>query len=342
MPQHSTAHAPKRKDVPDPTVGASPSKKARREVSSAHKDKKREKREKEKEKKEKGKGKKADGEFRAVKASVVLALSPAFASKPHDGAEEMLDSMVMRYIPTLRGVVLAHSNMHFLESVGRIKGDCPFAICNVGFEATTWSPEMGMKLVIDAYHISLLVHRTFNVSIPRHHIPTDQWEFEYGPAENDPEFGAIAAEKDAVADITEDNAAGGGAEEGEGGASQNVDRGGRWIHKVTGDQLGGEDGRLEFTSHTQSHHAGARSPSPPAEIEDGEAAEGDDDIEVDPFVQLGRLGDEAERKAREEREAQEKEREREKEARKKRKRKEKEKRGEGEGNDAAKKKKKSA
>ena len=38
-------------------------------------------------------------------------------------------------------------------------------------------------------HISLLVHRTFNVSIPRHHITTDSYEFEYGPAENDPEFG---------------------------------------------------------------------------------------------------------------------------------------------------------
>ncbi|THH03549.1 hypothetical protein EW146_g10410 [Bondarzewia mesenterica] len=239
---------------------------------------------------------------------------------------------------------------------------------------------MGMKLagkinLCSPDHISLLVHRTFNVSIPRHHIPTDQWEFEYGPAENDPEFGATAVEEDAVAaDITADKAGGGGGEEGEGGASQNVDRGGRWIHKVTGDLLGGEDGRLEFTvigltianqmlsligslqpdpfspdhvphpapsqSHTQHHHAGGRSPSPPAEIEDGEAAEGDDDIEVDPFVQLGRLGDQAERKAREEREAQEKEREREKEARKKRKRKEKEKRGEGEGDDAAKKTKK--
>ena len=26
-----------------------------------------------------------------------------------------------------------------------------------------------------------------NASIPRHHIPSESWEFEYGPAENDPE-----------------------------------------------------------------------------------------------------------------------------------------------------------
>ena len=79
-------------------------------------------------------------------------------------------------------------------------------------------------------HISLLVHRTFNVSIPRHHIPTDSWEFEYGPAENDPEYGATA----------EDG-------EGSGNAGAESEDSGRWVHKLTGDKLGGRDGYLEFT-----------------------------------------------------------------------------------------------
>ena len=79
-------------------------------------------------------------------------------------------------------------------------------------------------------HISLLVHRTFNVSIPRHHITTDSYEFEYGPAENDPEFGVGQ----------EDKPEGEAAEEG-------VDGGGRWVHKMTGIKLGDADGYLEFT-----------------------------------------------------------------------------------------------
>lgn len=80
-------------------------------------------------------------------------------------------------------------------------------------------------------HVSLLAHRTFNVSIPRHHIPTDQWEFEYGPAENDPEYG-VKPEGDVVPEVqdTEDSA----------------DRG-RWIHRVTAEPIGGRKGRLEFT-----------------------------------------------------------------------------------------------
>ena len=80
-------------------------------------------------------------------------------------------------------------------------------------------------------HVALLVHRTFNVSIPRHHIPTDQWEFEYGPAENDPEFSAeIAPDAAHDADV---------------GAT--VESGGRWVHSITSSKLGEEDGYVEFT-----------------------------------------------------------------------------------------------
>ena len=53
-------------------------------------------------------------------------------------------------------------------------------------------------------HVSLLVHRTFNVSIPRHHIPSDHWEFEYGPAENDPEFGVGGEEGEGGEDAEKD------------------------------------------------------------------------------------------------------------------------------------------
>lgn len=84
-------------------------------------------------------------------------------------------------------------------------------------------------------HVSLLVHRTFNVSIPRYHIPEDTWEFEYGPAENDPEFGPQAAQtEETAAENIEDE-------------HRESDAGGKWVHKVTGQKLGGVDGFLEFT-----------------------------------------------------------------------------------------------
>ncbi|KAH9942444.1 uncharacterized protein BXZ73DRAFT_88017 [Epithele typhae] len=183
-------------------------------------------------KQDKGKGRATDDTFRVVRTALTVAVPPAFKHL-RDGVEEMLDSMLMRYIPSLQGVVLAHNRLEFLDRTATIKAECPFANCRVAFDATVWSPQVGMKLsgrinLCSPDHVSLLVHRTFNVSIPRHHIRTDQYEFEYGPAENDPEHGVVQ-------------------QEGEAGAEEQVDSGGRWVHHLTGEKLGGEKGVLEFT-----------------------------------------------------------------------------------------------
>lgn len=94
--------------------------------------------------------------------------------------------------------------------------------------------EVGKVNLCSPDHVSLLVHRTFNVSIPRHHIVTDEWEFEYGPAENDPEF-APAAQEGADETTKEKQ------------AESNGHSSGKWVLKTTGDSLGGSSGRLEFT-----------------------------------------------------------------------------------------------
>ncbi|KAF7321280.1 BTB domain-containing protein [Mycena kentingensis (nom. inval.)] len=158
-------------------------------------------------------------QFQSIKASLTLSIPPIFASNPRDGAHQMLDSMVMRYIPALRGVVLAHSNLEFLKPTATITADCPFLVCKVQFDATVWCPHVRMKLtgkisLCSPDHVSLLIHRTFNVSIPRKHIP-EEWEFEAGEIEEEQE--------------------------------ENAEPVGRWVHQKTRKQLGGEDGFLEFT-----------------------------------------------------------------------------------------------
>ncbi|KAG1751493.1 uncharacterized protein EDB91DRAFT_1234851 [Suillus paluster] len=156
--------------------------------------------------------------------TITLSVSPVFASNLRAGVEEMLDSMIMRYIPSLSA---------------SINADCPFAICNVGFDATVWSPSIAMKLAgkIILYspdHVSLLIHRTFN----------NIWEFEYGPAENDPEYGEAAAE----ASVDREGDTGMKDIEGEKAEGEEVaETSGQWVHRVTGTKLGGADGYLEFT-----------------------------------------------------------------------------------------------
>ncbi|KIK95143.1 hypothetical protein PAXRUDRAFT_827293 [Paxillus rubicundulus Ve08.2h10] len=245
----------------------------------------------------------SSGEFRVINASLVLSIPPVFASDLRAGVEEMLDSMVMRYIPTLQGVLLAHSNLQFLHQTAAIRGDCPFAVCNVCFDATVWSPCVSMKLVgkinlCSPDHISLLVHRIFNVSIPRHHIPQDQWIFEYGPAENDPEFGegrGWDAEGKSNGEIDEEGDVemkGASGDEGQSpGEAREPESSGRWVHHLTGGKIGDSDGYLEFTVigltvanemlslqgsiqpdpfcpehvlHASSQHAGSRASTPPS------------------------------------------------------------------------------
>jgi DNA-directed RNA polymerase I subunit RPA43 len=104
-----------------------------------------------------------DREFHVASASLTLSIPPTFAGNPRIGAEEMLDSMVMRsvqrhsyrlrhnsanarYIPSFEGVVLGHSNLKFQDKNATIKMDCPFLVCSVSFDATVWSPRVGMKL----------------------------------------------------------------------------------------------------------------------------------------------------------------------------------------------------
>ncbi|KAI0305646.1 hypothetical protein B0F90DRAFT_1624855 [Multifurca ochricompacta] len=270
---------------------------------------------------EKGKEKAASpSEFRSVKASIVLAIPPVFANRLRDGVDEMLDAMVMRYEPTLNGVVLAHSGVHFLDRVARLQADSPFAICHVGFDALIWSPLRGMKLagrvtLCSPDHISLLMHRTFNVSIPRHHIPTDQWEFEYGPAQDDDtEYGTTDedADVDMTADVQVDDPLA-------------TDQRGRWVHKVTGDRLGGKDRWLPFTvvgltvANQMLSIVGSIQPNPfspdhvpkaksePAQdpqsptrlVTDPIESEASDDDEVDARTRLSPIDDEPTRKEKE-------------------------------------------
>ncbi|CAK5281498.1 unnamed protein product [Mycena citricolor] len=217
------------------TVATEPEVQPKKKVKVTHDDV-----ENKKNAKDKGKRRETDAEaeFQVIQASLVVSVPPAFADDPKKGVNEMLDSMIMRkprHIPALRGVVLSHSNLVFLTSTAAINTDCPFLICRVQFDATVWSPRVGMKLVgkinlSSPDHVSLLLHRTFNVSIPRHHIPADDWEFEQGPSEDDPPEDASNEEVDEAADEN---------------AEERVT--GRWVRKDSGQKLGAESRYLEFT-----------------------------------------------------------------------------------------------
>lgn len=116
---------------------------------------------------------------------------------------------------------------------------------------------MGKVNLCSPDHISLLVHQVFNASIPRHHIPTDHWEFEYGPAENDPEFAPEIASPppaDEDEDIEMDQEPDTLKEDTEAtepvvevDEDKTANDGGQWVHKLSSEKIGGPEGYVEFT-----------------------------------------------------------------------------------------------
>jgi hypothetical protein len=53
---------------------------------------------------------------------------------------------ILSFIPKLSGVLLAHSDLRFLEDKATIQADCPFAVVDVRFGALVWAPEVGQVL----------------------------------------------------------------------------------------------------------------------------------------------------------------------------------------------------
>lgn len=43
-------------------------------------------------------------------------------------------------------MLLAYSNVEFDDTTANIVNDCPFAVCDIWFDAVVWAPKIGMKL----------------------------------------------------------------------------------------------------------------------------------------------------------------------------------------------------
>lgn len=157
-----------------------------------------------------------------VSATINMAIPPFWAMDPMASVLEQLDTLVMRFIPQLEGVLLAHSDAKLLSRIGAIDGDSAFAEVPVRFTCFVWRPEIGMLVkgtitLSSPSHVSLLLYDTFNAAISAPHIPMDTWEFMH------------------YSDV------------GESKRQDAKDRSvGFWKNKETGQRLGGQEHTLTF------------------------------------------------------------------------------------------------
>ncbi|GAO48868.1 hypothetical protein SAICODRAFT_30082 [Saitoella complicata NRRL Y-17804] len=119
--------------------------------------------------------------YHFVTLEVHVSLPPLYTANPTLGVRDHFDSMIMSYVPAARGVILAHSNLQFLDRSAKVMYDSPFACVWARARFLVWKPERGGKL--EGYvnlqspdHIGLLVHGIFNAAISRKKIPKN-WSF---------------------------------------------------------------------------------------------------------------------------------------------------------------------
>ncbi|GHJ89151.1 hypothetical protein NliqN6_5553 [Naganishia liquefaciens] len=193
-----------------------------------------------------------DSPFLHVNTDIRLSIPPVFATDLQRGAMEMLDSLVMRYTPALQAVLLAYSNIKFADTTANILFDCPFAITDVSFNAVVWSPKIGHRLagthsLSSASHISLILYKTFNVSIPIENIPLEDYEFdEEVPASEIREVDGqqLDSDEEESSDEEDDDE---DDEEAVAAAKAEVIETGRWRNKKTGKLLGAGGEEIVFT-----------------------------------------------------------------------------------------------
>ncbi|OCF36187.1 hypothetical protein I316_02060 [Kwoniella heveanensis BCC8398] len=165
-----------------------------------------------------------------------ISVPPKFAGDTMSGVRENLDGMIMRYVPQMSGVLLAHWDHEFIDDTVKLINECPFGIVEVEFRSILWAPKIGQKLygthsLSSPSHLSLLFSKTFNISIPLQHIPTDLYEFEHTDEAQD--------DSDSEDEDHDDD--------GDAFGVSAVEDVGRWKEKATGKSLGEGGKGIKFT-----------------------------------------------------------------------------------------------
>ncbi|KAI9202985.1 uncharacterized protein BJ171DRAFT_157625 [Polychytrium aggregatum] len=136
--------------------------------------------------KQKKQTKKADqlhSEFKTVDATLLVHLPPRFVGETMKGVTHYLNSLLMRYVAEVGGVVLSFKNIKLLESSGRILFDNPYTHFNVSVRFTVFAPERSSILTgvvnkVSSDHIGLLVHGVFNASIAADQIRKSEFRWD--------------------------------------------------------------------------------------------------------------------------------------------------------------------
>ncbi|XP_055749413.1 DNA-directed RNA polymerase I subunit RPA43 [Salvelinus fontinalis] len=115
-----------------------------------------------------------------------IALSPMYLKKKRTGIQEELNTELLRYSESLKGVPLAYDEVSLLGQHGDIYDDNGYIHLDIQANFVIFQPQRGQKLLgtvnkLGVSHVGCLVHGCFNASVPRPaHVTMETWR-EAGP-----------------------------------------------------------------------------------------------------------------------------------------------------------------
>ncbi|KAJ1666010.1 hypothetical protein IW140_000565 [Coemansia sp. RSA 1813] len=120
--------------------------------------------------------------FTECTSKLTVTLAPVHSRDLWAGIHETLNSMLLRFVPQVRGVVLSYSRVKPLSDTALMFHDSPFGQLDVSAKLLLWRPIAGMTLrgsinVQSPDHVGLLLWDTFNASIPASFIPKNKYEW---------------------------------------------------------------------------------------------------------------------------------------------------------------------
>jgi len=125
------------------------------------------------------------GEHSAFKQTTLrlrIILAPCYINCVQEGIFNYINQFILRRLPDTEGILIAHDNIELEQPNARIMYDSPFLYFWIKVAVILWLPRVGDKLagrvnLQSSSHIGLLLHQTFNASIPADHIPKNLYEW---------------------------------------------------------------------------------------------------------------------------------------------------------------------
>ncbi|XP_041663911.1 DNA-directed RNA polymerase I subunit RPA43 [Cheilinus undulatus] len=131
-----------------------------------------------------------------------IALPPVYLNKKRTGIKEELETEMLKFSQSLKGVPMAYDDIRIVGQHGNIYDDSGYIHMEIEANFIVFQPQKGQKLLgkvnkLGMSHVGCLVHGCFNASIPKPNLVSMETWRDAGPRiDTDLEFEVTALDAD--------------------------------------------------------------------------------------------------------------------------------------------------